>query len=389
MRKARPARLAAYRRRRAFLRKRRHGLVLSARINGYQAGYHASYRTGYHLGWCNALLNRFESQAPPVRDIHLLYVTTGMGVPYAPIDEAVAAGLSRMVSRLTVARPVDDIPAIAAKERPDGMLVLNGMNLDTAKVKAVRDLGIRTAVWMTDDPYYSDVTGLFAVHYDHVFTLELSCVPFYLSMGCPSVHHLPFANDFRVYRPHMVDQQKRVDILFLGSGYWNRIRFFDGIAPYLATKNVLISGWWWDRLSNYHLLADKIRPGEWMTPAMTADYYAGAKIVINLHRAHDDDSYNRNTRHIPAHSVNPRTFEIAGTGAFQLTDVRFDTPNFYVPGKEIATYSSPEELIGKIEYYLIREDERMAIARAGLKRTLRDHTYENRLGTLLSVLFDQ
>jgi spore maturation protein CgeB len=361
--------------------------VRAAREIGHADGYRNGYPKGHHRGWCDALLSWHASQVYPVRDAHLLYVTTGMGVPYAPIDEAVVDALGRMVTRVTVCRPTDNIPEVVWQEKPHGMLVLNGMNLEASKVLKVKEMGVRTAVWMTDDPYYTDVTGLFAVHYDHVFTLELSCVPFYRDMGCQSVHYLPFANDFRVYRPREADPAKRCDILFIGSGYWNRIQFFDAIAPYLATKNVLITGWWWDRLANFHLLADKIRLGQWMTPAETAEYYAGAKIVINLHRSHDDDSYNRNTRRIPAHSVNPRTFEIAGSGALQLTDVRLDLQNHYVPGREIVTYGSPEELIAKIEYYLAREDERMAIVKSGLKRTLKHHTYEKRLEALLNVMF--
>lgn len=399
MKRATAAGRFAFSGRRARLRKRqaaryRRRIAHKARIRmaqttGYSDGYRMSHGTGYHLGFCEGLMQALANRESERHDVHLLYVTTGMGVPYAPIDEAVAEALSRRITRLTVCRPMDDVVAIAEKEKPDAMLVLNGMNMDVAKVEPVRQMGVRTAVWMTDDPYYSDVTGLFAVHYDHVFTLEMSCVDHYRSMGCEQVHYLPFANDFRVYRPHMVDQEKWVDVLFLGSGYWNRIRFFDGIAPYLATKNVLIAGWWWDRLSNYHLLSDKIRLGEWMTPELTSDYYAGAKIVINLHRAPDDDSYNRNTRRIPAHSINPRTFEIAGSGAFQLTDMRPDLPNHYVPGQEIAIYESPEDLIGKIEYYLAREDERHAIARAGLKRTLKDHSYVHRLDQLLQTMFAQ
>lgn len=361
--------------------------IESAQTNGYADGYRTGYPAGQHRGYCDALMGWLASQAHPVRDLHLLYVTTGMGVPYAPIDEAIVDSLSKLVGRVTVCQPADDVFAVAEREKPSGMLVLNGMNLDGLKVRKVRELGIPTAVWMTDDPYYSDVTGLFAVQYDHVFTLELCCVPYYQSLGCHSVHYLPFANDFRVYRPRETDPEKQVDVLFIGSGYWNRIKFFDAIAPYLATKKVLIAGWWWDRLSNYHLLADKIRLGEWMTPEQTAEYYAAAKIVINLHRAPDDESYNRNTQRLPAHSINPRTFEISGAGTLQLTDLRPDLHNHYAPDQEIATYGSPEELIGKIEYYLSHEEERKALIRAGLKRTVKSHTYEQRLDALLHVMF--
>src|SRR5690606_13027817 len=139
-------------------------------------------------------------------------------------------------------------------------------NFNVSYLEPIRALGVKTAVWLTDDPYYTDATIHFVTHYDYVFTLELSCVEFYKSIGCKHVHYLPFANDFRVYAPKLVEPAKRYDILFIGSGYWNRIGFFDSIAPYLATKNIMIAGWWWDRLHNYHLLSDKIQLGLWMTP---------------------------------------------------------------------------------------------------------------------------
>lgn len=362
-------------------------LIRIARERGFTDGYNVGRSSGYHFGICGALFGKYAQATYPIRDIHVMYVATGLGVPYSPIDEAVVESLSKMVSRLTVCVPTANISEIAQRERPDLMLVLNGMNFNKTHAEQVRKLGIRTAVWLTDDPYYTDATADFVPSYDYAFTLELSCVAFYRDLGCKNVHYLPFANDFRIYRPTPVDPSKRVDILFIGSGYWNRVRFFDSIAPYLSNKSVMIAGWWWDRLQNYRLLENKIRLGLWMTPQETAQFYNGAKIVINLHRAHDDESYNKNSRKVPAHSVNPRTFEISGNGAFQLSDVRLDLQNYYTPGAEIATYESPEEMIQKIDYYLAHEDERLHIARKGLKRTLSDHTYEKRLDALLSTIF--
>lgn len=362
-------------------------ILRRAREKGFASGYGGGKIYGYHFGRCEAIMSRYAPQTVPIRDIHLLYVTSGLGVPYAPIDEAIVETLKKTVARLTVVLPTDDIPEIANREKPDAMLVLNGMNFNKDHAEKVRDSGIKTAVWLTDDPYYTDATVSFVRHYDHVFTLELSCVAYYTEIGCKRVHYLPFANNFNIYRPKPVEPSKRFDVLFIGSGYWNRIALFDSIAPYLSGKKLMIAGWWWDRLQNYHLISDKIKLGMWMTPEQTSEYYSGAKIVINLHRSPDNDGYNKNSKGIPAFSLNPRTFEIAGSAVLQLSDVRTDLQNQYEPGSEIATYESPEELIGKIDYYLANEEERQRIAWEGLKRTLVNHTYEKRLQTLLAHLF--
>jgi spore maturation protein CgeB len=73
----------------------------------------------------------------------------------------------------------------------------------------------------------------------------------------------------------------------------------------------------------------------------------------------------------------------------QLTDVRDDLVNFYTPDYEIVTYTSPEDLVEKMEYYLIHEEERKQIALRGLYRTMRDHTYANRLSSMLAIVFGQ
>src|SRR5690606_40944880 len=65
-------------------------------------------------------------------------------------------------------------------------------------------------------------------------------------------------------------------------------------------------GIWWERLQGYRKLADRIELGKWMEPAETAETYGGAKIVINMHRAPDDSTFNNNTQGIGARSEERR-----------------------------------------------------------------------------------
>jgi spore maturation protein CgeB len=73
-------------------------------------------------------------------------------------------------------------------------------------------------------------------------------------------------------------------------------------------------------------------------------------------------------------------------GAFLLTDDKKNLGTLFEPGKEVVTYSSPEEAIKLIDYYLDHPEEREAIARAGQQRTLREHTYHQRLQELVEIL---
>lgn len=355
-------------------------------MQGQEHGYAHGFEHGHWFGQCEALIQSIQHEFP-VKPVHVLFVATGKGYPYSPLDVAVAETLRSMTARLSITNAQQPVSEVAARLRPDIVLVLDGLEFDTAHVDAIRREGIRIAVWFTDDPYYTDITSHIAPHYDDIFTLERTCVDFYQMLGCKSVHHLPlgvYQADFRPFNPA---RTARKEISFVGSAYQKRLEFFNQISDYLAMKDTLITGIWWERLQDYAKLASKIGPSRWMDPTETATVYNGAKIVINMHRAHNDESFNNNTAQVSAISPNPRTFEISACATLQLTDVRAELPNYYTPDVEIVTYSTPQEMVEKIEYYLAHEEERKAIALRGLHRTLREHTYAKRLETMLTILF--
>lgn len=352
---------------------------------GRQAGLRDGREDGYRMGQCERIVQE-TAAVQPVRPLHIMYVATGKGYPYSPIDEAVSATLQTMVARLTVVSKESAFEQAAAL-RPDLVLVLDGIHTEPTMADAIRAIGIRTAVWFTDDPYYTDITAVLAPHYDDVFTLERTCVEYYQSLGCPRVYHLPLGFYPGHFRPMNSPRALRRDIVFVGSAYWNRVELFDAITPYLAERDVRISGIWWERLRDYNRLASKIELGRWMGPQETAETYNAAKITINHHRSPFDPTFNNNSAGIDAVSPNPRTFEISACATLQLTDIRSELAAYYIPGREIETYASAEEMTAKIEYYLTHEEERRAIALNGLYRTLRDHTYARRLDAMLSLLF--
>ncbi|MCC3377302.1 glycosyltransferase [Cohnella sp. REN36] len=363
--------------RRAVLRKRK---TRSVEKKGFTLGW----QHGYWYGRCESMM---RSTVVPTyrRDMHLLFVTSGKGFPYSPLDEGIGQTLQGLVARVSVLAPVDDILGFAERERPHLALILEGMNLPVAYADRMRELGIRTAIWFTDDPYYTDVTSAIAPHYDFVFTLERNCVSFYQQLGCSRVHYLPLGVNMNAYRPRNPRYALRGDICFIGTAYWNRIRLFEELLPQIAHRKFHLSGLWWDRLSKYDRWKERIDLGKWLGPEETAEQYNAHKIVINVHRAHDDDTFNRNLANIPAVSPNPRTFEIQACGTLLMTDHRDDLALFYTPGVEIVTYDSAADMAAKLDYYLKHEEERQQIAMRGLYRTLRDHTYVSRLSQLLDI----
>ncbi len=88
----------------------------------------------------------------------------------------------------------------------------------------------------------------------------------------------------------------------------------------------------------------------------------------------------------PVSASNMRLFEATGVGACLLTDWKENLSELFEPDKEVLTYRSAEECIEKVNYILSREDERQKIAAAGRRRTLRDHTFDNRAARIDEII---
>ncbi len=83
---------------------------------------------------------------------------------------------------------------------------------------------------------------------------------------------------------------------------------------------------------------------------------------------------------------NMRLFEATGMAAMLLTDAKRNLGELFVAGTEVMTYESAAECTDILRYYAEHEDERAVIASAGQRRTLRDHTYEQRMPQLVDIV---
>ena len=101
----------------------------------------------------------------------------------------------------------------------------------------------------------------------------------------------------------------------------------------------------------------------------------GAKVALNRHGDVAGPFAN-----------NMRLFEATGVGTMLLTDEKRNLATLFEPGREVVTYSNEDELVEQAAYYLEHPDERRAIAKAGQERTLREHTYLERMKELIARL---
>ena len=99
-----------------------------------------------------------------------------------------------------------------------------------------------------------------------------------------------------------------------------------------------------------------------------------SKINLNLSNA-SDAKYKQ---------IKGRNFEVPGCGGFLMTEVAENLGSYYIPKKEIGTYSGVDELPGIIKYYLEHDDVRGSIADAAYQRTIGEHTYAHRFNEIFS-----
>jgi spore maturation protein CgeB len=69
-----------------------------------------------------------------------------------------------------------------------------------------------------------------------------------------------------------------------------------------------------------------------------------------------------------------------------LTDQKDNLGELFEVGREVVSYKSSDEAIDRLKYYTEHADEAAAIAKAGQQRTLREHTYAERMKELVPLL---
>ena len=109
---------------------------------------------------------------------------------------------------------------------------------------------------------------------------------------------------------------------------------------------------------------------------------------LNMYRAlaRSRITLNRHINVAENNANNMRLYEATGVGAMLLTDKKDNLGALFEVGKEVVAYSDEVEAAEMIAYYLSHPEAAKAIAQAGQQRTLREHTYFQRMEELIPIL---
>jgi spore maturation protein CgeB len=113
----------------------------------------------------------------------------------------------------------------------------------------------------------------------------------------------------------------------------------------------------------------------------SADYYDMMPLIF----PHSRINLNITLRSIQT-GIPLRAFDIMGSGGFLLSNYQEDFYNIFVPGEDCVLFSSDDEMLSLVDYYLSHEKERSQIAANGLGKVKEQHTYVHRVKTMLEII---
>jgi spore maturation protein CgeB len=272
------------------------------------------------------------------------------------------------------------IAARALDWRADLLWAVAQTPLTPTALAELKQEGVHTAFWFVEDyrvfPYWQDL----APHFDAFFTIQRGAFHDELkSRGLRHVFYLPMAANPRVHYPvSMSDEDRRrfgSDVSFLGAGYYNRQLFF---ARYPLPGLKIWGNDWPSDCAAASLIQEG---GRRISTEDTAKIYTAAKVNLNLHSSTHHAGLNPD-----GDFVNPRTFEIAACGGFQIVDWRSELEGLFDVPQELAVVRRAEDIPQQVKFYLEHEDVRQAMAERARQRVLSEHTYVHRLASALNLL---
>ncbi len=251
---------------------------------------------------------------------------------------------------------------------PDVLYVQDLTYFDARFLDSLRDFP-RVVVGQTAYPL--DWGFNFSI-FDRIFTSFPHYVERFRSLGVPS-SYLRIA-----FEPKVLDRlgevARELDAVFVG-GF--NVQIYESTMPVLeeVARRGRIEFWGYG--SEYLKSESPIR-AHYHGEAWGLDAYrilARSRVALNRHGDVAEGFAN-----------NMRLYEATGVGTCLVTDSRIDLGNFFEVGKEVVTYDNADDCVEKINYLLDHEEERSAIAVAGQRRTLTEHTYHHRMQELAEIL---
>ena len=270
--------------------------------------------------------------------------------------------------------------ATLAESPPDLVLSMAQAPLTLQVLEHLRKKKFLTAMWFVENYRHLTYWQQMAPGYEFWFVFQQgACMDAFRQAGARQVSFLPMAADPDLHCPLALSDEERrtfgADLSFVGAGYANRRQLF----PALLRQPWSFKLWGneWDGAGDLRSVLQL--DGARIDTATCMKVFNATTINLNLH------STTGAGLDPQADFVNPRTFELAACGAFQLVDHRSQLPEFFSE-QEMVSFKDFGDVPGLVQHWLADPAARQAMANAARARVLNAHTYVHRMRDLLGTI---
>ncbi len=271
-----------------------------------------------------------------------------------------------------------DLVASVRDFEPD--LLLCVLSTDELPLAAIREVGLltTTANWFPDDSWrFSWYSSRVAPAFHWALTTSRQAERRYQKLGIAAVF-LPWACNTAIFHP--AHGPKKHDVSFIGQRHGSRGKLIERLRKDGLDVYARGAGW----------------PGGRMGWSEMAEVFTTTRVNLSLIESSAGPFLRRGWRFRgatridrlllplfpPPSQMKARIFEIAGSGAFQISGLFDELSECFIVGSEVVVADGYRRLRDSIEYYLQHEAEREAIGSAALARCMSAHTYERRFEQL-------
>lgn len=228
--------------------------------------------------------------------------------------------------------------------KPQMVFIMNGDILEASTLDAFRKTA-KVGLWLFDTRKKLPTTIDHVDHVDAMFCYEQTDVDWYMEQG-KKAYFLPQACDTDTYFP--LNLEKDIDILFVGNLYTSpkRMKTMQAIVNHFKDRTIQVYGLYkpWYKGFFKWLFREyrNIYKNTTVAPYKVNQLYNRARIVLNIHQEQQ------------VSGSNPRTFEIIGSGAWQICDANPYIESLFSEN-EIGIYHNLDELFLLIEQGLTQD----------------------------------
>lgn len=255
----------------------------------------------------------------------------------------------------------------AADCQPD--LVLTMLIEDEIPMGAIDALRRERQVanWFSDDTWrFWAFSRHIAHHFSWVVTTSVKAKLAYDRMTGVTAHLSPWGYDPGTFHP--VDVEPTIDVGFVGQRYGRRERIVDRLEANGITVTARGSGWPAGRIDTSDLAA------QFASTRVNLNFLessAGPFQRLGIRARGSWRADRLITRFVsPPRQLKARPFEVTACGGFLLTNDVPELHEFFRAGSEVVLFRRESDLRRSIEYYLEHDEERRAIAGAGMERSV-------------------